>query len=112
LVREAYNNTCAVCGSQRESPSGNPEVESAHIYPHSKGGSDDIRNGIALCKFHHWAFDSGWISFTDDHEIIVADSPDKNGYHELKQLEGQSLHLPDKQKLRPHPIFIRRRREL
>jgi len=35
------------------------------------GGSDDIRNGIALCQFHHWAFDPGWLSFTDDHEIIV-----------------------------------------
>lgn len=112
LVRDTYNNTCAVCGSQRESPDGNPEVEAAHIYPHSEGGSDDIRNGIALCKFHHWTFDSGWLSFTDDHEIIVAEAPDKNGYHELKQLEGQSLRLPENEDAQPHQMFIEQHRRL
>lgn len=112
LVRDTYNNTCAVCGSQRASPDGNPEVEAAHIYPHSEGGSDDIRNGIALCKFHHWAFDSGWISFTDDHEIIVAEATDKNGYHELKQLEGQSLRLPENEDAYPHSMFLEQHREI
>jgi putative restriction endonuclease len=112
LVRDTYENTCAVCGNQRESPNGNPEVEAAHIYPHSVGGSDDIRNGIALCKFHHWAFDSGWISFTDDHEIIVAEATDKNGYHELKQLEGRSLRLPENKEAHPHPMFLEKHREI
>jgi putative restriction endonuclease len=112
LVRDTYNNTCAVCGSQRKSPDGNPEVEAAHIYPHSKGGSDDIRNGIALCKSHHWAFDSGWIAFTNDHEIIVADAPEKSGFHELKQLEGQSLRLPDNEDAHPHPMFLEQHREI
>jgi putative restriction endonuclease len=59
VVRDSYDNTCAVCGSQRESPNGKPEVEAAHIYSKAEGGSDDPRNGISLCKFHHWAFDSG-----------------------------------------------------
>jgi len=112
LVREAYNNTCAVCGSQRESPDGNPEVEAAHIYPLSEGGRNDVRNGVALCKFHHWAFDSGWLSFTDDHRIIVKEAPDKNGYYELKQLEGQSLQLPNNENAHPHPMFIKQHREL
>ncbi len=112
LVREAYENTCAVCGSQRESPDGNPEVEAAHIYPLSEGGRNDVRNGIALCKLHHWAFDSGWLSFTDDHEIMVAEAPDKNGYHELKRLEGQSLHLPEKEDLHPRPMFLEEHREI
>ena len=112
VVRETYNNTCAVCGSQRESPDGNPEVEAAHVYPHSEGGSDDIRNGIALCKFHHWAFDSGWLAFTDDHEILVAEATEKNGYYELKQLEGQSLRLPENEDTYPHPMFLERHREI
>jgi putative restriction endonuclease len=112
LVRDTYNNSCAVCGSQRESPDGNPEVEAAHIYPHSEGGSDDIRNGIALCKFHHWAFDSGWLSFTDDYEIIVAEATDMSGYHELKQLEGQSLRLPENEDAHPHPMFLEQHREI
>jgi putative restriction endonuclease len=112
LVRDAYENTCAVCESQRESPDGNPEVEAAHIYPLSEGGRNDVRNGVALCKLHHWAFDSGWLSLTDDHEIIVAEAPDKNGYYQLKQLEGQSLHLPDNEAAHPHPMFLEQHRRI
>lgn len=111
-VREAYDNTCAVCGAQRESPDGNPEVEAAHIYPLSEGGRNDVRNGVALCKFHHWAFDSGWLAFTDGHEIMVAEAPDKNGYYELKQLEEKSLHLPNNEAAHPHPIFLEKHREI
>jgi len=106
LVREAYDNTCAICGSQRESPNGNPEVEAAHIYPVSEDGRNDVRNGVALCRLHHWAFDTGWLSFTDDHEITVAEAPSKNGYYEFKQLEGQLLHLPDTAELYPHVLFL------
>jgi putative restriction endonuclease len=112
LVRDTYDKTCAVCGSQCESPNGTPEVEAAHIYPKAEGGSDDVRNGVALCRFHHWAFDSGWLAFTDDYEIIVAEAPDKNGYHELKQLEGQSLRLPENEDARPHPLFLEHHRRL
>lgn len=110
LIRENYDNTCAVCGSNRESPNGAPEVEAAHIYPKAEGGRDDPRNGVALCRLHHWAFDTGWISFTDDHEIVVADASDRNGYHELKQLEGQSLRVPDIEDAAPHPIFLEQHR--
>jgi putative restriction endonuclease len=112
LIREAYQNTCAVCESHRESPTGAPEVEAAHIYPKSENGKDDIRNGIALCKLHHWAFDSGWISVTDDCTVLVAEAPDKHGYHEMKQLEGRSLHLPQNEDEHPHPVFLRKHREI
>lgn len=112
LIRDTYDNTCAVCGNQRETPAGSPEVEAAHIYPKSEGGSDDIRNGLALCKLHHWAFDSGWLSFTDNHEILIADAPDQNGYHEFKRLEGDSLHLPDEEDAHPHPMFLAKHREI
>jgi putative restriction endonuclease len=111
-VREAYNRKCAICGSERETPGGNPEVEAAHIYPKHEGGSDDVRNGIALCKLHHWAFDSGWLSLTDSCEVIVKDAPDRTGYHEFKRLEGESIHLPDEDTEHPHPKFIQEHREL
>jgi putative restriction endonuclease len=112
LVRGAYENTCAVCGSQRESPNGNPEVEAAHIYPLSEGGRNDVRNGVALCKLHHWCFDSGWFSFTDDHTIIVAEIPERNGYHEFMRLDGESLTLPDNEDTHPHPMFLEQHRGL
>jgi len=112
LVRDAYDERCAICGTARESPDGNPEVEAAHIYPKREGGSDDVRNGIALCKLHHWAFDSGWLSLTNGHEILVEEAPDRNGYHEFKQLEDKQIHLPDEEEAQPHPMFLEEHRRL
>jgi putative restriction endonuclease len=112
LVREAYDGQCAICGSERKSPDGKPEVEAAHIYPKRKGGSDDVRNGIALCKLHHWAFDTGWFSLSDEHEILVKDAPERNGYHEFKQLEGDQIRLPDEDEAHPHPMFLEEHRRL
>jgi putative restriction endonuclease len=112
LVREAYDNTCAVCRRQRESPDGNPEVEAAHIYPKGKGGSDDVRNGIALCRLHHWAFDCGWLSFTDDLEVVVSESPEKKGYDEFRKLDGVGLNIPENPDLKPHPLFIAEHRRI
>lgn len=112
LVREAYENTCAVCGKSRESPSGLPEVEAAHIFPRAEGGSDDVRNGIALCRLHHWCFDVGWITISDDYTILVEGASDRNGYHEFKQHEGDGLYLPNKDELQPHSMYLKARREL
>jgi putative restriction endonuclease len=112
MVREAYDRTCAVCGSRRETPTGDPEVEAAHIYPKSEGGADDVRNGVALCRLHHWAFDTGWLAFTDDHEILVKDVPEREGYYEFKQLEGNSLVLPEEGGVEPHPTYLQEHREL
>ena len=111
-VRVAYDWTCVVCGSRRETPTGEPEVEAAHIYPKSEGGADDVRNGVALCKLHHWAFDTGWLSFTDDHEILVKDVPEREGYYEFKQLEGDSLVLPSDGGVEPHPTYLCEHRSL
>jgi len=112
IVRDAYDEQCAVCGSSRESPAGNPEVEAAHIYPKHKGGSDDPRNGISLCKLHHWAFDAGWFSLTDDHEILIKNASDRDGYHEFKQLEGELIQLPTEENVKPHPVFLQEHRQL
>lgn len=40
-------------------PAGLREVEAAHVVPVSEGGTDDLRNGIALTQTLHWAFDRG-----------------------------------------------------
>jgi len=112
LVRQAYDETCAICGRHRETPDGNPEVEAAHIYPKRKGGSDDVRNGLALCKLHHWAFDTGWLAVSNDYKILVKDAPDCEGYYEFKQLEGDHLHLPDNDDAEPHPMFLEQHRKL
>jgi len=111
-IRDAYDEQCAVCGARRISPDGSPEVEAAHIYAKSEGGPDIVQNGLALCRLHHWAFDAGWISFTDSYDIIVRNSPERDGYKEFTNLHGDTLILPENEKLRPHVKFIREHRSL
>ncbi|MFC7070618.1 HNH endonuclease [Halobaculum lipolyticum] len=110
-VRTAYDEQCAFCGSRRETIAGTPEVEAAHIYPRSENGVDDLRNGIALCKFHHWAFDSGWATLTPSHEIEIRDKPDREAYDDLQQLDGKSIHSPAQERHTPGAKFIEAHRE-
>ncbi|KAB1196624.1 MULTISPECIES: HNH endonuclease [Haloferax] len=112
LVKGAYSQTCAFCGSSRETPVGNPEVEAAHIYPKREDGADDVRNGIALCKLHHWAFDTGWLALSEECEILVKEAPNRDGYYEFKQLEGDSMRLPNEERMAPHRMFLEAHREL
>jgi len=106
-VKSAYQDKCAVCGSQRYAPDGRPEVEAAHIRSAvSDNGPDSIRNGIALCRLHHWGFDKGWFSIDDDHSIIVRDEPEINGYDEFAELEGDELSLPADEELHPETRFL------
>jgi hypothetical protein len=112
VVRGAYDERCAVCGSKRLSPAGNPEVEAAHIFPKSMNGRDHVQNGIALCRLHHWAFDCGWISLSDDYEILVKDESGLNGYDDFSPLEGERIHLPEEDDKRPHPKFLAEHRQM
>lgn len=106
-VKSVYNEKCAVCGKRRVTPDGKPEVEAAHIYAKSEGGVDHVRNGLALCKFHYWAFDNGWISVTEDYSIIIAEYQNREGYNDLKKFDSEKLYLPDKNEYKPHQKFIR-----
>ncbi len=111
-VKEEYDFKCAFCGAKRFSPEGNPEVESAHIYPVEEGGSDDLRNGIALCKLHHWGFDHGWLSLNDDLEIIVNKESEEEIPSDFLDLEGEKIELPEHSKYKPHTKFLEGHRKL
>lgn len=111
-VTKYYDQTCAVCGSTRRTPEGNPEVEAAHIYPRRENGRDHYRNGLALCRLHHWAFDSGWLSMTDEFEILVRQDEEREEHGEFVELEGQELHLPSNEEHRPHPKYLKKHRQM
>ncbi|MFD1563524.1 HNH endonuclease [Haloarchaeobius amylolyticus] len=110
-VTAAYDARCAICGAARESPDGTTDIEAAHIYPKRENGRDTVRNGLALCRLHHWAFDSGWLAVADDYRILVADRPDLEGYEEFAPLENESLTLPTNEEQRPHATFLAAHRE-
>jgi len=113
-VRKIYDYKCAVCGVGAYGPGdGSAVAESAHIYPKSEGGADDLRNGLCLCKNHHWAFDQGWFFVTDDYTVRVHPNlPDDSDYDFIRKHDGETLHLPEDERFHPHPLFLEARRDL
>lgn len=120
-VKEAYDYRCAVCGMKIYSPKTSQwEIEAAHIVPHRVDGKDDILNGLALCRFHHWAFDVGWFTLDDNFKVIasgkIKDLPSDFGkledYGVMQQLMKNNLiFLPSKRDFYPHPNAIQWHRE-
>lgn len=111
-VKEQYNNSCTVCGRDHVSPEGNPEVEAAHIYPKSEGGVDRIQNGISLCRYHHWAYDCGWFSVSNDRTVIVRDWGEYSPPAEIQELEGKNITLPKVSSVEPSDSALAGHREL
>ncbi len=70
-VLDAYGGTCAVCDKGLRTPDEKTEVEAAHIAPKNRGGTDDVRNGLALCRSHHWAFDNGLFGVAEDRTLLM-----------------------------------------
>lgn len=121
-VIEAYDCRCAFCGLKLNSPDALWwEVQAAHIVPHSENGKDDVLNGIALCRLHHWAFDAGWFTIEDDFTIHVSskinslpsDYGKMNDYDFLRILSNQNLKilLPERKGIYPHQSAISWHRE-
>jgi len=112
-VKRLYGSQCAICGSALRSPAGKPEVHSAHIYPRGEDGRDDPRNGICLCRRHHWAFDVGWIALADDHTVLVRDNlPADETYSFIREFAGRRLRPPALEDAAPHQMFLREHRRL
>jgi len=74
----AYDHRCALCGVRIITTEGHTVVDAAHIQPWSVSHNDDIRNGMALCKMCHWAFDKGVMGVTDDYSIVTSSQMTKN----------------------------------
>lgn len=104
-VKELYDDRCVACGARRRSPEGTPEVEAAHVYPVAEGGPDDLRNGIALCHTHHWAFDHGWFAVDDDRRMLVRET-DREPPATVARLAGDRLREPSDPAFAPHPDYL------
>lgn len=103
-VLEQYEQTCAVCGEALKSPSGSLELDAAHVVPRALLGTDDVRNGLALCKRHHWAFDKGLFGVGDDRKVLVPEVVSAiPGNASLQELHGQPVREATSGSLRVHP---------
>ena len=95
-VLKAYQSQCIVCSVSRTDL-----LTAAHICPKSEGGSDDWRNGLALCATHHAAFDRGLFGFHPATlELVMKDgvTEDQLGINKKKRVFEIS---------RPHPEALK-----
>jgi putative restriction endonuclease len=105
-VKNAYENTCAMTGLQIINGGGRSEVQAAHIKPVAAGGSDSVRNGLALSGTIHWMFDRGLVSVDDDFSILVAAQRLPSAVTRLLREDGK-LAVPLRAETCPHPAHLR-----
>jgi hypothetical protein len=104
IVLGNYGYTCAVTG-QRFFSAHHVEADGAHIIGKEVRGTDDPRNGIALSKSAHWAFDRGIFTISDQYEVIVnpkISNASVANFRALKLNERKIL-LPQDSCYLPHP---------
>jgi putative restriction endonuclease len=98
-VLQAYKSQCALCRLRHREL-----LDAAHIYPDpDPQGWPLVKNGLALCKLHHAAFDTYLLTVTPDYIIRIRDDilNEKDGpvlQHALKGLENTHILLPHDQK--------------
>lgn len=111
VVRE-YDYSCAVCEMKFHWNS-LIEATAAHIIPKRQSGTDDPRNGLSLCRTHHWAFDAGIFSLSDDCEILLSPIVYESNSRAfpLLEMEGRTISLPNNETLQPNPLAVRWHRE-
>lgn len=92
-VLENFRYSCAFCGFHAVLNGQATGIDAAHIQWHAYRGPDDVANGIALCKLHHWAFDKGILGIAEDKIIRIADVfvAQSDGGLPLESLANQSL---------------------
>jgi putative restriction endonuclease len=71
-VIRIYERSCAICGYDGHLGPASLGLEAAHIKWHAAGGPDTPENGIALCAFHHVAFDRGALSIDETLNILIS----------------------------------------
>ncbi len=78
-VLSAYSSHCAMCGVQLRL------VDAAHIIPvNHENGTDETRNGLALCALHHRAYDQALVTIVDDYSVQI-------NRNQVTQLQKQTL---------------------
>jgi putative restriction endonuclease len=94
-VLAAYQSQCALCHLRHREL-----LDAAHIIPDSEpDGEAHVRNGIALCKLHHAAFDKFFLGIRPDYQIVIRSDVRRESdgpmlLHGLQGMHGTKLLLP------------------
>lgn len=104
IVLDNYDHACAVTGLKFHSAE-HTEAHGAHIISKQERGTDDPRNGLALSRSVHWAFDRGLFTISDQYEVVI--NPKARGAKfsnfPLLELDRRKIDLPKDGYYKPHP---------
>lgn len=109
-IKLAYGNQCAMCGMTLDL------LEGAHIFPvEAPGSSDEVWNGMSLCRNHHGALDNHLI-WIDPASRAIQFRPDihakaqaNTGIKYLLDSTKTHLILPASKKDLPRPEMFEKR---
>jgi len=103
LVKDAYDESCAVCGVRPRLAGESFGLEAAHIRWIQYDGPNDVQNGICLCRMHHVAFDRGAFTISERMSIQVSEALDRSSETTqlLGRFEGAELRSPKQALSRP-----------
>lgn len=109
-VLEFFNHKCTLCDDfliYSKYSCG----EAAHIVPRSSRGVNKIENALCLCKEHHWSFDRGFWTISENGEITLSSTllKDKNFKHRYEKFNGKKIDELVKNKINPDAIEWHRR---
>ena len=111
-IMKLYDYTCAVCRLRVVTKGGESATDAAHIIPFSESYNDDVRNGISLCKLHHWAFDTGLIYLNESYRVVVPQlTVEQEPMDWLTEFQGERIRLPEHRKFFPAQYALTRHRE-
>lgn len=108
IVLSAYENRCSVCNLGHRSL-----LDAAHIVPdRDERGIASVKNGLAMCKIHHAAFDGNFLGISPDCVVQIrrdlleeVDGPMLK--HGIQALHGKHLmKLPAHRRERPKQALL------
>ena len=98
-----YEYKCAVTGTYIKYKD-LCNIEAAHIIPDSQKGPSHPKNGIALSRDMHWAFDKGFFSISTDYNIIIHEKA--RSMPAFSSLDGKKIFLPSDERAWPSKISL------
>jgi hypothetical protein len=117
-VKTAYRNRCAFCGLVLGGiPGVISGIDAAHILAWSNYDLDVVRNGIALCRLHHWAFDAAImlpvVDSSGSYEVVFTELAARLDSEAQARLGRRDMAIPNdwlpiEKSDRPSPKYLRR----
>ena len=111
-VLRAYQHQCSLCRLRRDEL-----LDAAHIAPDSEPeGVPSVRNGLALCRLHHAAFDRFFLGVRPDYIIeirpdILHDRDGPTLRHAIQGLHHRRIALPRRKSNHPDIDLLSERYE-